>query len=105
MLARVIPIVLGCRKAAISAFSRSNSFRGSPMRMLLALLIAGVTTAAAASLEACEPLKAMTFNVRLASAADGDHVWTKRSDLALKVIEDEDPAVLCVQEAQRVQLD
>lgn len=75
------------------------------MRMLLVLLIAGVTTAAAARLEAGEPLKAMTFNVRLASAADGDHVWAKRSDLALKVIEDEDPAVLGVQEAQRVQMD
>ena len=75
------------------------------MRMLIAILIASVAAAVAARLEAGEPLKAMTFNVRLASAADGDNVWTKRSDLALKVIQDEVPAVLGVQEAQRVQMD
>lgn len=75
------------------------------MRMLLVILVSCVTVAGAERLEAREPLKAMTFNLRLASASDGDHVWTKRSDLALKVIQDEAPALLGVQEAQRVQMD
>lgn len=75
------------------------------MRMLLVTLITGILIASVARLEAGEPLSVMTFNVRLASAADGDDVWPKRRDLALKVIQNEDPDFFGVQEAQRVQMD
>jgi endonuclease/exonuclease/phosphatase family metal-dependent hydrolase len=52
-----------------------------------------------------EPLKAMTFNLRLATADDGENVWSKRRDLAIKVIRDASPDVLGVQEAQPIQVD
>jgi endonuclease/exonuclease/phosphatase family metal-dependent hydrolase len=52
-----------------------------------------------------EPLKAMTFNLRLATGDDGENVWSKRRDLAIKVIRDASPDVLGVQEAQPIQVD
>jgi endonuclease/exonuclease/phosphatase family metal-dependent hydrolase len=52
-----------------------------------------------------EPLKAMTFNIRLATGDDGDNVWSKRKDFAVKIIRDENPDVLGVQEAQPSQVD
>ena len=52
-----------------------------------------------------EPLKAMTFNIRLATGDDGENVWSKRKDFAVKVIRDENPDVLGVQEAQPIQVD
>ena len=52
-----------------------------------------------------EPLKAMTFNIRLATGDDGDNVWSKRKGFALKVIHDANPDVLGVQEAQPSQVD
>ena len=52
-----------------------------------------------------EPLKAMTFNLRLATGDDGENVWSKRRDFSVKVIRDENPDVLGVQEAQPIQVD
>src|SRR5262245_19883475 len=70
------------------------------------LLIAAATIAALAGPSAAgEPLRVMTFNVRYATAPDGDNAWPLRKDLALEVIRTFDPDVLGVQEALRVQMD
>jgi endonuclease/exonuclease/phosphatase family metal-dependent hydrolase len=75
------------------------------MRTLLLSQALFVFCSLAAPALAGEPLKAMTFNVRLATGDDGENVWSKRRDLAIKVIRDESPDVLGVQEAQPIQVD
>lgn len=52
-----------------------NKHDHDPFLRLL-LLLGFVTSATAA-----EPLRVMSFNVRYATAADGDNAWTKRTDL------------------------
>ena len=47
-----------------------------------------------------EPLRVMSFNIRVAGAADGDNAWENRRDLAIKVITDHDPDVVGMQEVQ-----
>jgi endonuclease/exonuclease/phosphatase family metal-dependent hydrolase len=47
----------------------------------------------------------MTFNLRYATAPDGDNAWPHRRELLLKVIRDFGPDLLGVQEALREQLD
>ncbi|WP_428305866.1 endonuclease/exonuclease/phosphatase family protein [Lacipirellula sp.] len=69
--------------------------------MLAALTILAIASTANAG----EPLKAMTFNIRLATGDDGENVWSKRSDLAIGVIRDEKPHVFGVQEAQPIQIE
>jgi endonuclease/exonuclease/phosphatase family metal-dependent hydrolase len=70
------------------------------------LLIVAVATAALASTaETAEPLRVMTFNVRYATAPDGDNVWSLRKELAMNVIRTFGPDILGVQEALREQMD
>lgn len=71
--------------------------------LILSLFLSAAWTASTAS--ASVPLKAMTFNLRLATGNDGENVWSKRKDLAIKIIRDERPDILGVQEAQPVQVD
>jgi endonuclease/exonuclease/phosphatase family metal-dependent hydrolase len=52
-----------------------------------------------------EPVRVMTFNVRYATAPDGDNAWAQRKDLALDVIRTFNPDIFGVQEALRVQMD
>lgn len=75
------------------------------MLKILPMLFATMATLAAPVTLAGEPLKAMTFNIRLATGDDGENVWSKRSDLALGVIRDEKPDVFGVQEAQPIQIE
>lgn len=75
------------------------------MRSLFWILTSTLLLAATSSTLAGEPLKAMTFNLRLATGDDGANVWSKRKDFAVKVIRDERPDVLGVQEAQPIQVD
>jgi len=75
------------------------------MRTLVFTLISCVLFAIAAPAHAGEPLKAMTFNIRLATGNDGENVWSKRKDFAVKVIREASPEVLGVQEAQPSQVD
>lgn len=82
-----------------------NSMLKNSMRKILLTLFATMATVAAPVANAGEPLKAMTFNIRLATGNDGENVWTKRSDLALAVIRDEKPHVFGVQEAQPIQIE
>jgi len=49
-------------------------------------------------------LSAMTFNIRLGSAADGENAWPKRRALLFDSIKQADPDVLGLQEALRMQL-
>lgn len=50
-------------------------------------------------------LPVMSFNIRYGTASDGEHAWPLRRGLTLRVIRDQTPAVLGVQEALRFQLD
>jgi endonuclease/exonuclease/phosphatase family metal-dependent hydrolase len=52
-----------------------------------------------------QSVRVMTFNIRLASAQDGENRWPVRRELLAKVIRDFGPDVLGVQEAQPVQID
>ena len=72
------------------------------LQRLTFIVVFALATAASAQTEA---IKAMTFNIRFASAEDGDNSWPHRSELLFKVIRDFDPDVLGVQEAQRIQID
>lgn len=74
------------------------------MRTLILSLFLSAAWGASSAL-ADVPLKAMTFNLRLATGNDGENVWSKRKDFAIKIIRDELPDVLGVQEAQPVQVD
>jgi endonuclease/exonuclease/phosphatase family metal-dependent hydrolase len=59
----------------------------------------------AAARTAGEPLRVMTFNVRYATADDGENRWPLRRELLLRVIHEFDPDILGVQEALREQMD
>ena len=75
------------------------------MRTLVFAILSWAFFAFTAPTLAGEPLKAMTFNIRLATGNDGENVWSKRKDFAVKVIRDAAPDVLGVQEAQPSQVD
>jgi len=75
------------------------------MRTLVFTVLSCLLSIAVSPLQAGEPLKAMTFNIRLATGDDGENVWSKRKDFAVKVIRDAAPDVLGVQEAQLSQVD
>jgi hypothetical protein len=66
----------------------------------LLLLLGFVTSATAA-----EPLRVMSFNVRYATAADGDNAWTKRTDLFFATIAAYAPDLIGFQEVVAVQHD
>ena len=53
---------------------------------------------AAAEKEKPAEIRAMSFNIRLGSAKDGDNRWYKRKDLLAETIRDFDPHILGVQE-------
>lgn len=71
---------------------------------LLALAVAGCASAAAGGASG-DALRVMTYNIRYGTAADGLNAWDLRRDLALRVISNERPDVVGVQEALRFQLD
>ena len=66
----------------------------------LLLLLGFVTSATAA-----EPLRVMSFNVRYATAADGDNAWTKRTELFFATIAAYAPDLIGFQEVVAVQHD
>jgi endonuclease/exonuclease/phosphatase family metal-dependent hydrolase len=75
------------------------------IKRMLPLLAAVTVLAITSTANAVEPLKAMTFNIRLATGDDGENVWSKRSDLTIGAIRDEKPDVFGVQEAQPIQVE
>jgi endonuclease/exonuclease/phosphatase family metal-dependent hydrolase len=50
-------------------------------------------------------MRLMTFNIRYANPEDGENCWEKRREMVYKLIRDEKPDVLGVQEALKPQLD
>lgn len=50
-------------------------------------------------------LKVMTYNLRYATAPDGDNAWPHRREALIRLIKRHDPDILGVQEALAVQID
>jgi len=72
----------------------------------LALILIGAACAGApADGVSSEPLRVMTYNIRYGTADDGPDAWEHRRELALRVITNNRPDVIGVQEALRFQLD
>ena len=69
------------------------------------LCIVVVALWAAASMAAEAPLKVMSFNIRYATAPDGENSWNKRKELLLSVIRKFDPDLLGTQETLATQAD
>lgn len=51
------------------------------------------------------PLKVMTFNIRLGTAADGEDHWTRRREMLFDVLREENADLVGLQEAFRFQVD
>lgn len=68
-------------------------------------MLAAMTSVAAESLAADPTLRVMTFNIRYATAPDGDNGWDHRKDLLLGVIRRFDPDLLGTQETLASQAD
>mgnify|MGYP001305507534 CR=1 FL=1 len=51
------------------------------------------------------PLKVMTFNIRLGTAADGDNHWTRRREMLFDLLRREDADLVGLQEAFRFQIE
>lgn len=81
----------------MNAFCR---FRGRA-RAGLALCVAFLASAAAAA----EPLRVMSFNVRYATAPDGENAWDKRQPLFFETITRFAPDLIGFQEVLAVQYD
>ena len=73
----------------------------SPMRFLAPALL----LLAAAPLPAQAPVRALSFNIRYGTAADGDHAWPNRRGHVVTLIRDHAPHLIGFQEALRFQLD
>jgi endonuclease/exonuclease/phosphatase family metal-dependent hydrolase len=71
------------------------------MRILIAAMIVGMAAGPAMA----EPVRVMTFNVRYASAPDGENAWAKRREQLVSTIKKFDPDVLGLQEAEQSQID
>lgn len=54
---------------------------------------------------AASPVKVMTYNIRLGTAADGDDHWTKRRDMLFDLLKQENADLVGLQEAFRFQVD
>jgi endonuclease/exonuclease/phosphatase family metal-dependent hydrolase len=69
--------------------------------MPLALLILLQWHAGAAA----EPLRVMSFNIRYGTAPDGENAWPHRKGLVVKVLQEEKPDLVGLQEALRDQIE
>jgi len=55
--------------------------------------------------QAAGPLKVMTFNIRLGTAADGENHWTRRREMLFDLLRREDADLVGLQEAFRFQIE
>ena len=77
-----------------------------PVLALGGLALGGLAGCAAHGVGGADPsLRVMTYNVRYGTADDGLDAWEHRRELALRVISNNEPDVIGVQEALRFQLD
>lgn len=77
------------------------------MRVLLGVLLLSLLPAcgsAAAEDRMPEPVEAWSFNLRYASADDGENSWPQRAAYVRELLAEADPDLLGVQEAQPVQI-
>ena len=75
------------------------------MRIRIVLGGAWLTLALALAAAAAEPLRVMTFNIRYATAPDGDNVWANRKEILLDTIRAFKPDLLGTQEVLALQVD
>ena len=68
------------------------------MRSLVCPIIVLATLALASLAPAAEPLRVMSFNVRLSAAKDGDNAWPKRTELFFATIAAYGPDLIGFQE-------
>jgi endonuclease/exonuclease/phosphatase family metal-dependent hydrolase len=72
---------------------------------LIAGLVLLAVLAPCASATAPEPLRVMSFNIRYATAADGENAWDERREMVVETIRAFDPDLLGVQECLAGQAD
>lgn len=77
----------------------------SSTRRLLAGMVIGIACLLAAPLTLAEPLRVMTFNIRLPMDQDGENRWDARRDLVVEMLKDEDPDIIGAQELYKRQGD
>ena len=76
------------------------------MRMKnLGVLLVGTVLALSLQPVHAESVRVMSFNIRYGNAPDGENAWPKRKKLVAKVVKDEQPDLLGLQEALRDQID
>lgn len=68
------------------------------MTLLIRSLLGCLVLAATAALTAAEPLRVMSFNVRLSAGKDGDNAWPKRTELFFATISAYGPDLIGFQE-------
>lgn len=73
--------------------------------MKLYFLVLSLLALTSSAYTQANPMNIMTFNIRLATQADGYNYWGNRTDLVRSMIEYHDAEIVGLQEAMRVQLD
>jgi endonuclease/exonuclease/phosphatase family metal-dependent hydrolase len=73
--------------------------------LALVLLMTMVGNTAGSALAASAPFRVMSYNVRYASAPDGENAWPKRIALFFEPIERDQPDLIGFQEVEAVQYD
>jgi endonuclease/exonuclease/phosphatase family metal-dependent hydrolase len=77
----------------------------SLLRWIAALIAIVGSVVNVAGVAGQTPLRVMTFNIRYASAPDGENSWNKRKDLLLSVVRKFEPDLLGTQEVLATQAD
>lgn len=75
------------------------------MIIAAAVLVAGLMGVGAMEFDRVDELKVMTYNLRYATAQDGENSWPYRKEVLLALVKRVDPDVLGVQEALASQID
>jgi endonuclease/exonuclease/phosphatase family metal-dependent hydrolase len=87
------------RRPLLRAYWAIESSKGKTLLCLAAWLLLFAAPALA------EPLRVMTFNIRLLTPEDGPNHWDARRDLVVRMLRSEDPDVIGMQELFKLQGD
>ena len=74
-------------------------------KLLLAVAALACLLPATYSCKKAETIKAMSYNIRLGVANDGDNAWENRKEATYAMLTDQDPDVFGVQEAYKFQIE
>lgn len=77
----------------------------SSTRRLFVGMMLGLASLLAATATLAEPLRVMTFNIRLPTDQDGENRWEARRDLVVEMLRAENPDVIGTQELYERQAD